>query len=92
VRMPRPWFAIRLIARQLMINPENLKKAMRERERSSAGDREEAKMARSTAGVTGMRLLLPGLTVPASEIAPGVGLAGAPACAGDAESGYGRCA
>jgi len=73
------------------MNPENLKNAMRERERSSAGDREEAKIARRTAGVTGIRLLLPGLTVPASELTPGVVLAGAPACAEDAESGYGRC-
>jgi len=68
----------------------DLKNAMRERERSSAGDRDEAKMARSTAGVTGMRLPLPGLTVPASDLAPGVVLAFAPACAEDAESGYGR--
>ena len=32
------------------------KKATRESERSSAGERDEAKMARRTAGVTGMRL------------------------------------
>jgi hypothetical protein len=35
-----------------------LKNAMRERERSSPGDREEAKMERKTAGVTGIRLVL----------------------------------
>ena len=32
------------------------KKAIREMERSSRGDREEAKIERKTAGVTGMRL------------------------------------
>jgi len=88
VRMPRPWFAIRLMARQLMIKPENLKNAMRERERSSPGDRDEAKMARSTAGVTGIRLLFGGLVAPASGYMAGVVLA--LACAEDAESGYGR--
>jgi hypothetical protein len=66
-----------------------LKNAMRERERSSPGDREEAKMARSTAGVTGMRLGLRGLIPPASGSPANVVLA--LACAADAESGYGRC-
>ena len=108
--MPRPWFAIRLIARQLIIKPENLhnrydiiwlyqyqkrnamtdlKKATRERERSSPGDREEAKMARSTAGVTGIRLVFGGLIAPASG--PAVDdVDRTPACAAEAESGYGR--
>lgn len=68
----------------------DLKNAIRESERSSPGDREEAKMPRSTAGVTGMRLVLRGLiVVSASGPAPNVMLA--PACATDAESGYGRC-
>jgi len=72
-----------------MMKPENLKKAMRERERSSPGDREEAKMARSTAGVTGMRLEFGGSISPASGPTPGVALA--PVWAADAERGYGRC-
>jgi hypothetical protein len=63
---------------------------MRERERSSPGDLEEAKMARSTAGVTGMRLVLRGLIAPVSGSPANVVLA-ALACAADAESGYGRC-
>jgi hypothetical protein len=65
---------------------------MRERERSSPGDREEAKMARSTAGVTGMRLVLRGLIPPppASGSPTSVEVI-ALACAADAESGYGRC-
>ncbi len=67
----------------------DLKKAMRERERSSPGDREEAKMARSTAGVTGMRLEFGGSISPASGPTPGVALA--TVCAADAERGYGRC-
>ena len=62
---------------------------MRERERSSPGDLEEAKMARSTAGVTGMRLVLRGLIAPVSGFAASVDLA--LACAAEAESGYGRC-
>jgi hypothetical protein len=66
----------------------DLKNAMRERDRSSPGDREEAKMARSTAGVTGIRLEFGGLVAPISGYAAGVVLA--PACAWDAESGYGR--
>ena len=107
VRIPRPWFAIKLIARQLMMKPENLpirdiirrfrrrdgvtdlKNAMRERERSSPGEREEAKMDRSTAGVTGMRLVLRGLCAPVSGSPANVDLA-ALACTADAESGYGR--
>jgi len=89
VRIPRPWFAIKLIARQLMMKPENLKNAMRERERSSPGEREEANMDRSTAGVTGMRLVLRGLCDPGSGSPANVDLA-AFACATDAESGYGR--
>lgn len=108
VRMPRLWFAIKLIARQLMIKPENLhrhdiirllseerhaktdlKNAMRERDRSSPGDREEAKMARSTAGVTGIRLEFGGLVAPTSGYAA-AGVVLAPACAWDAASGYGR--
>ena len=66
---------------------------MRERERSSPGEREEAKMERSTAGVTGMRLVLRGLSDPGSgSPANDVVLAAAlAACAADAESGYGRC-
>ena len=107
VRMPRPWFAIKLIARQLIIKPENLrhvcefalrerrsmaylKNAMRERERSSPGDREEAKMERKTAGVTGMRLVLRRLVgVPSSAPVPVV-LPFALTWAEEAESGYGR--
>lgn len=74
------------------MKPENLKNAMRERERSSPGEREEAKMDRSTAGVTGMRLVLRGLSAPGSgSPANGFVLAAALACAADAESGYGRC-
>ena len=71
----------------------DLKNAMRERERSSPGEREEAKMDRSTAGVTGMRLVLRGLSAPGSgsptnDVVP----AALAACAAaDAESGYGRC-
>lgn len=56
MRMPRPRFATRLMARQLTRKPVKRKKATRESERSSAGERDEAKMARRTAGVTGMRL------------------------------------
>ena len=67
----------------------DLKNATRERERSSPGDREEAKMARNTAGVTGMRLALRGLIAPESGSPANV--APALACAADAESGYGRC-
>jgi hypothetical protein len=68
----------------------HLKKAMRERERSSPGDREEAKMERKTAGVTGMRLAVRGLIgVPASARVPDAALV--LACTEDAESGYGRC-
>ena len=59
------------------------KNAMRERERSSPGDRDEEKMARSTAGVTGMRLGLRGLISPASGSPANVALA----LAADAESG-----
>jgi len=92
VRIPRPWFAIKLIARQLMMKPENLKNAMRERERSSPGEREEANMDRSTAGVTGMRLVLRGLSAPGSgSPANDDALAALAACTADAESGYGRC-
>jgi hypothetical protein len=72
----------------------DLKNAMRERERSSPGEREEAKMDRSTAGVTGMRLVLRGLSAPGSagSSANDVVLAALAACAAaDAESGYGRC-
>ena len=46
-------------------------------------------MARSTAGVTGMRLEFGGSISPASGPTPGVALA--PVCAADAERGYGRC-
>jgi hypothetical protein len=68
-----------------------LKNAIRERERSSPGDREDAKMERRTAGVTGMRLVLRGLLgVPASAPAPDAVLVLTCALA-DAESGYGRC-
>ena len=67
----------------------NLKKAIRERERSSPGDREDAKMARSTAGVTGIRLVFGGLIAPASGPAAG-GVNGPPAGAAGAEGGYGR--
>lgn len=70
----------------------DLKNAMRERERSSPGEREEAKMDRSTAGVTGMRLVLRGLSAPGSgSPANDVVLAALAACTADAESGYGRC-
>lgn len=74
----------------------DLKNAMRERERSSPGEREEAKMDRSTAGVTGMRLVLRGLSAPpgsaAGSPANDAVLAALAACAAaDAESGYGRC-
>jgi hypothetical protein len=68
----------------------DLKNAMRERERSSPGEREEAKMDRSTAGVTGMRLALRGLSAPPGSGSPAnvVLAAAAPlACAADAESG-----
>ena len=64
---------------------------MRERERSSPGEREEAKMDRSTAGVTGMRLVFRGPSVPGSgSPAKDDALAALAACAADAESGYGR--
>jgi len=46
----------RLIARQLIKNPANLKNATREIDRSSKTVREEAKMERKTPGVTGKRL------------------------------------
>jgi hypothetical protein len=70
----------------------DLKNAIRERDRSSPGDREEAKMARNTAGVTGMRLALDGLIgAPASGTAPVPGVVLGPVCAAEAESGYGRC-
>ena len=65
---------------------------MRERDRSSPGEREEAKMDRSTAGVTGMRLVLRGLSAPGSgSPANDDALAALAACAADAESVYGRC-
>jgi len=67
----------------------DLKKATRERERSSPGDREEAKMARSTAGVTGIRLVFGGLIAPASGPAAD-DVDRTPACAAEAESGYGQ--
>jgi hypothetical protein len=64
-----------------------LKNAMRDRERSSPGDREEAKMERSTAGVTGMRLVLRGpVGVPSSAPVPVVFLL-ALTWADEAESG-----
>ena len=63
---------------------------MRERERSSPGEREEAKIERKTAGVTGIRLVLWGLGgVPA--LGPGPSIALEFACAPDMDSGYGRC-
>jgi hypothetical protein len=71
----------------------DLKNAMRERDRSSPGEREEAKMDRSTAGVTGMRLVLWGPSAaPGSAGSPPANddLAAPLACAADAESGYGR--
>ena len=69
----------------------DLKNAMRERERSSPGEREEANMDRSTAGVTGMRLVLCGLSPAGSGSPPANDVLAAPlACAADAESGYGR--
>jgi len=43
------------MARQLRRKPENLKKAIREIDRSSCGVRDDAKMERKTAGVTGIR-------------------------------------
>lgn len=65
---------------------------MRERERSSPGEREEANMDRSTAGVTGMRLVFRGLSAPGSGSPVNDDVLAAPlACAADAESGYGRC-
>lgn len=69
-----------------MINPENRKNAMRERERSSPGEREEAKIERKTAGVTGIRLVLRG-----PALVPGPSIVLVVACALDMESGYGRC-
>jgi len=48
--------AAKLMPMQLSRKPANRKKAIREMERSSCGDREEAKIERRTAGVTGMRL------------------------------------
>ncbi len=63
---------------------------MRERERSSPGEREEAKIERKTAGVTGIRLVLGGL-VGAPALAPGPSIVLVLACALDMESGYGRC-
>lgn len=66
------------------------KNAMRERERSSPGEREEAKIERKTAGVTGMRLVLWGSGAPA--LVPGPSIEPSPACTLDMESGYGRCA
>lgn len=42
--------------KQLKRNPVNLKNATRDIDRSSRGVRDEAKMPRSTAGVTGIRL------------------------------------
>ena len=62
---------------------------MRERERSSPGEREEAKMERNTAGVTGIRLALWGSGTPA--LVPGPSIEPELACALDMESGYGRC-
>ena len=89
-----------------MINPENLrglrdligvempgtyrKNAMRERERSSPGEREEANIERKTAGVTGIRLVLRG-PVGAPALVPGPSIAPVLACALDMERGYGRC-
>lgn len=61
---------------------------MRERERSSPGEREEANIERRTAGVTGIRLVLRGLVDPPTLVPePKLVLA----CALDIESGYGRC-
>ena len=69
----------------------DLKNAMRERERSSPGEREEANIDRSTAGVTGMRLVLRGLSAPGSGSPVNDDVLAAPlACAADSESGYGR--
>jgi len=67
-----------------MINPENRKNAMRERERSSPGEREEAKIERRTAGVTGIWLVLRGL-VGAPGLVPGIVLV--LPCTPDMESG-----
>lgn len=63
---------------------------MRDKERSSPGEREEAKIERKTAGVTGIRLVLWGSVTPA--LVPGPSTEPSPACALDMESGYGRCA
>jgi hypothetical protein len=64
------------------------KNAMRERERSSPGEREEANIERKTAGVTGIRLVWRGLVDPPALVPePKFVLA----CALDMESGYGRC-
>jgi len=67
----------------------DLKKATQERERSSPSDREEVKMVHSTAGVTGIRLVFGGLIAPASGPAAD-DVDCTPACAAEAESGYGR--
>jgi len=67
----------------------DLKKATQERECSSPGDRKEAKMAHSTAGVTGIRLVFGGLIAPASGPAAD-DVDRTPACAAEAESGYRR--
>lgn len=66
------------------------KNAIRERERSSPGEREEANIERKTAGVTGIRLVLRG-PVGASALVPGPGVALELVWAPDMESGYGRC-
>jgi len=48
--------AARLMPRQLSRKPANLKKAIRDIERSSKGVREDANIQRRTAGVTGILL------------------------------------
>lgn len=64
---------------------------MRERERSSPGERDEAKIDRKTAGVTGIRLVLRGLLGAPTGSAPGPSIVPVLAWTLDMESGYGRC-
>ena len=54
--IPLPLAAAHAMPKQLKRNPVNLKNATRDIDRSSSGVRDEAKMPRSTAGVTGIRL------------------------------------
>jgi len=58
VRFPQPLVAARLMPKQLMRKPANLKKANLEMDLSSLGVLDKANMERRTAGVSGLRRLL----------------------------------